>query len=446
MYDLVLANGLVCDPKNRVFTRLDVGIRGGRIAALSAEPLSGRQVFDCAGKVVAPGFIDIHAHEDPVEAGHIQTDITLRALKMGVTTFVGGNCGMSQEDWSGYRRLYDRTQPVHQVLLAGHITLRRMAGAEDKYAPVTAEQLETMCALLREEMERGCRGLSFGIRYEPGVTLEEMCALSAVVREFGGIVTAHVRNDAVGAVDSFEEFLEIGRRTGVRLQVSHIGSMAAYGSMDLCLGAIDACGAHGVDVAVDCYPYDAFSTYIGATTYDDGFTDRYGDDLSRIEITEGEYKGPVQSMEIFQKVRREHPEYLTVGHFMRQDEIDRALTHPRVMLGSDGILQNGAGHPRAAGSFPRFLRQYVWEKKLLSLPEAIAKCTCQPAERVRLDRGALGVGDWADVTVFDPEILCDRATFDEPALPPVGIELVLLEGVPALEKGRVLRPDLGRSL
>ena len=131
---------------------------------------------------------------------------------------------------------------------------------------------------------------------------------------------------------------------------------------------------------------------------------------------------------------------------MRQDEIDRALTHPRVMLGSDGILQNGAGHPRAAGSFPRFLRQYVWEKKLLSLPEAIAKCTCQPAERVRLDRGALGVGDWADVTVFDPETLCDRATFDEPALPPVGIELVLLEGVPALEKGQVLRPDLGRSL
>ena len=446
MYDLVLKNGTVCDPANLIYSKMNLAVEGGKIVAISDGALEGKTVLDCSGQIICPGFVDIHSHEDAWENGTIQTDITLRALKMGVTTFIGGNCGMSQEDWDGYRKAYDRTQPVHQHLLAGHISLRRMVGATDKYAPISQEQIDRMCVILKGYMERGCKGISFGIRYEPGVTLEEMCALAAVVVPYGGIVSAHIRNDAYGAVDSFEEFLEIGKRTGARLQLSHIGSMAAYGSMDACLSCIDRYAAQGVDVMVDCYPYNAFSTYIGATTYDDGFTDRYGEDLSVIEITDGEYKGPVQSMEIFQKVRREHPDYLTVAHVMHQDEVDMALTNPRVMLGSDGILLNGAGHPRAAGTFPRFLRMYVYDRKLLALPDAIAKMTCIPARRMGLDRGTLRIGAPADITVFDPETIQDKATFSEPQLPPVGISYVLIEGELALDHGKVIRADLGRTL
>ena len=222
--------------------------------------------------------------------------------------------------------------------------------------------------------------------------------------------------------------------------------MAAYGQMAEVLSYVDRrAAAEGLDVRIDCYPYDAFCTSIGATTYDDGFLDRYHD-VTRIELTDGEYKGFIPNMEVFEKVRREHPEYLTIAHVMNGAEVDMALTHPRTMLGSDGVLLNGAGHPRAAGAFARFLAQYVFERKLLSLNEGIAKTTCEAAARFGLDRGTLGVGRAADVTVFDPKRLQDKATFAEPALPPEGVRLVLLGGVVALQDGKVLHTDLGKIL
>ena len=303
-----------------------------------------------------------------------------------------------------------------------------------------------MCETLERQLTEGAKGLSMGIRYEPGMTLGEMCAMAAVVKRFGGVLAAHVRGDAFEIYDAIEEFLEIGRRTGVRLQISHIGSMAAYGQMAEVLSYVDRrAAAEGLDVRIDCYPYDAFCTSIGATTYDDGFLDRYHD-VTRIELTDGEYKGFIPNMEVFEKVRREHPEYLTIAHVMNGAEVDMALTHPRTMLGSDGVLLNGAGHPRAAGAFARFLAQYVFERKLLSLNEGIAKTTCEAAARFGLDRGTLGVGRAADVTVFDPKRLQDKATFAEPALPPEGVRLVLLGGVVALQDGKVLHTDLGKIL
>ena len=224
----------------------------------------------------------------------------------------------------------------------------------------------------------------------------------------------------------------------------HLHSTASDGTLSP--GALVRRAAEeGLDVRIDCYPYDAFCTSIGATTYDDGFLERYHD-VTRIELTDGENKGFIPNMEVFQKVRREHPEYLTVAHVMNGEEVDMALTHPRTMLGSDGILLNGAGHPRAAGAFARFLKEYVFERRLLSLNEGIAKTTCEAAARFGLDRGTLGIGSVADVTVFDPARLQDRATFTEPGLAPTGVELVLLGGVPVLRHGEVLRTDLGKIL
>lgn len=449
MYELLLKNGTVCDPANAIFSQLDLAISHGRVAAVSDAPMEAQRVYDCTGLLLCPGFVDAHSHEDPLtKSGTIRSDITLRGLRMGVTAFVGGNCGEGQEDLTAYRAAYDGKQPIHLAMLSAHTVLRRMVGVTDKYGPAPAEAVARMCAILEGQLAGGDSfGLSFGIRYEPGVTMEEMCALAAVVQRHGGVAAAHIRNDAFDALDAFDEFLEVGRRTGVKLQISHIGSMAAYGLMARALARIDACGAAGQDVWVDCYPYNAFSTSIGATTYDDGFLDRYGNDITKIEMTDGEYKGKrIPDFATFARIRREHPEYLTVGHVMNQEEVDLALTHPRVMVGSDGILQNGAGHPRAAGTFPRFLRQYALETQRLSLPEAVAKITVQPARRFGLERGTLSVGAAADVTVFDPAALTDRATFQAPALPPEGIRLVLLSGVPALENGRVLRQDLGRML
>ena len=407
MLDLILKNGLVCDPANSIQSILNVGIRNGRIACLTSEPLPAAAEIDCTGHIVSPGFVDAHSHEDDLREGHIEADITLRALRQGVTTLVTGNCGDAPRDLPAYCAAYDGKQPVNMALLAGHTTIRRLCGARNKYAPVDEATLAAMCETLERQLTEGAKGLSMGIRYEPGMTLGEMCAMAAVVKRFGGVLAAHVRGDAFEIYDAIEEFLEIGRRTGVRLQISHIGSMAAYGQMAEVLSYVDRrAAAEGLDVRIDCYPYDAFCTSIGATTYDDGFLDRYHD-VTRIELTDGEYKGFIPNMEVFEKVRREHPEYLTIAHVMNGAEVDMALTHPRTMLGSDGVLLNGAGHPRAAGAFARFLAQYVFERKLLSLNEGIAKTTCEAAARFGLDRGTLGVGRAADVTVFDPKRLQD---------------------------------------
>lgn len=446
MLDLILKNGLVCDPANSIQSILNVGIRNGRIACLTSEPLPAAAEIDCTGHIVSPGFVDAHSHENDLREGHIEADITLRALRQGVTTLVTGNCGDAPRDLPAYCAAYDGKQPVNMALLAGHTTIRRLCGARNKYAPVDEATLAAMCETLERQLTEGAKGLSMGIRYEPGMTLGEMCAMAAVVKRFGGVLAAHVRGDAFEIYDAIEEFLEIGRRTGVRLQISHIGSMAAYGQMAEVLSYVDRrAAAEGLDVRIDCYPYDAFCTSIGATTYDDGFLDRYHD-VTRIELTDGEYKGFIPNMEVFEKVRREHPEYLTIAHVMNGAEVDMALTHPRTMLGSDGVLLNGAGHPRAAGAFARFLAQYVFERKLLSLNEGIAKTTCEAAARFGLDRGTLGVGRAADVTVFDPKRLQDKATFAEPALPPEGVRLVLLGGVVALQDGKVLHTDLGKIL
>lgn len=446
MLDLILKNGLVCDPANSIQSILNVGIRNGRIACLTSEPLPAAAEIDCTGHIVSPGFVDAHSHEDDLREGHIEADITLRALRQGVTTLVTGNCGDAPRDLPAYCAAYDGKQPVNMALLAGHTTIRRLCGARNKYAPVDEATLAAMCETLERQLTEGAKGLSMGIRYEPGMTLGEMCAMAAVVKRFGGVLAAHVRGDAFEIYDAIEEFLEIGRRTGVRLQISHIGSMAAYGQMAEVLSYVDRrAAAEGLDVRIDCYPYDAFCTSIGATTYDDGFLDRYHD-VTRIELTDGEYKGFIPNMEVFEKVRREHPEYLTIAHVMNGAEVDMALTHPRTMLGSDGVLLNGAGHPRAAGAFARFLAQYVFERKLLSLNEGIAKTTCEAAARFGLDRGTLGVGRAADVTVFDPKRLQDKATFAERALPPEGVRLVLLGGVVALQDGKVLHTDLGKIL
>lgn len=446
MLDLILKNGLVCDPANSIQSILNVGIRNGRIACLTSEPLPAAAEIDCTGHIVSPGFVDAHSHEDDLREGYIEADITLRALRQGVTTLVTGNCGDAPRDLPAYCAAYDGKQPVNMALLAGHTTIRRLCGARNKYAPVDEATLAAMCETLERQLTEGAKGLSMGIRYEPGMTLGEMCAMAAVVKRFGGVLAAHVRGDAFEIYDAIEEFLEIGRRTGVRLQISHIGSMAAYGQMAEVLSYVDRrAAAEGLDVRIDCYPYDAFCTSIGATTYDDGFLDRYHD-VTRIELTDGEYKGFIPNMEVFEKVRREHPEYLTIAHVMNGAEVDMALTHPRTMLGSDGVLLNGAGHPRAAGAFARFLAQYVFERKLLSLNEGIAKTTCEAAARFGLDRGTLGVGRAADVTVFDPKRLQDKATFAEPALPPEGVRLVLLGGVVALQDGKVLHTDLGKIL
>ena len=212
------------------------------------------------------------------------------------------------------------------------------------------------------------------------------------------------------------------------------------------LEVIDAYKANNYDVTADCYPYYAFSTRIGETTYDDGFLERYDTDYSVIEVCEGKYKGRRCDKEIFDELRRDAPETITVCHVMKPEDVDMALLHPNVMLASDGLFNNGQGHPRGAGSFPRFIKNYVKTGKI-SLYDAVNKMTTMQAEKLCLDKkGRLNVGSDADIVIFDLEKISDEATFDDPAAAPCGIEYVIIAGEVAACGQEIVDETLGRSV
>ncbi len=444
--------GRVIDPASGIDSKLNVLIEDGRIAAVCpGEPPADRRV-DAAGKVVCPGFVDIHVHEDPVDSsGRLYDDpdrsVFSCMLRMGVTTVVGGNCGANVWDPGDYLDIVDRDGAfVNVAMLAGHGYFRTLAGAADDYAPASDEQVRAMADGIRRALDRGCAGASFGIRYAPGMDKRELLAAMAPLRGTGKPAACHLRDDAAAVLDALAEFADAAGSLGVPAQVSHIGSMAGFGQMEAFLAAVDARRASGQDIACDCYPYDAFSTGLGSATYDDGWLERYGCGYDALELCEGAYKGRRCTEEIFRKERAAFPSCRTVCHVMRPEEVEKALLHPGVMLASDATMHLGQGHPRAAGTFPRLIARYVQPGKL-SLYDAVAKMTYLPAMRYGLKgKGALRPGADGDIVIFDPERIRDTATFADPIRPPEGVDMVLIGGAPAAKDGHILAPALGRSV
>lgn len=446
--NLLIKNGRVIDPANQVDSLLNVVIQDGKITALTREiPQGDFTVIDATGRVVCPGFLDIHMHEAPeVDLPHIEDSIFGSMLQMGVTTALGGNCGDNELPPREYWEKVSGRLPINLALLAGHSSARRQAGFLDKYAPLTLEQSQSVAEILAQWLDEGCFGISYGIRYVPGITRQELLESARLCQKDNLLIAAHVRDDADYIIPSIEEFLELGWEYHIPCQVSHIGSMGGYGQMSQVLSLLDESRLRGLDVMADCYPYSAFSTSIGATTYDPGFMERYHCGYDAIIVCGGKYDGQHCTEEMFQELRRDAPGTLTVAHVMSPEDVTMALAHPAVMLASDGITEGGAGHPRAAGTFPRLIHQYV-KTGALSLYQAIEKMTAMPARRLHLPhKGNLSIGSDADIVIFDPDTIEDRASFQSPMLPPVGIDYVLLGGQIACEKGKIINSTLGQPL
>ena len=443
----IIYGGHVIDPANHVNGKLNLLIEDGKIAWAGTGMPEADRMIDATGKIVVPGFIDIHMHEDPVADGKIQPCIFPMMLRQGVTTAVGGNCGINVHDPVEYLKLVDRDgAPVNVAMFAGHEYFRKAAGAEDIYALATEEQKQTMETNLQQALRGGCVGVSFGLRYVPGANKDEFFRAAACCKEEKKLIASHVRDDADGIFDAIEEFAAAGIEYSLPVQISHIGSMGGFGQMEKVLEQLDGYALNGLDVALDCYPYFAFSTRIGTPTYDPGWLDRYSADYDVLEYCEGKYKGQRATKETFDEIRRDFPECITVCHVMKEEDIRLAFRHKRVMLGSDGLMNNGQGHPRAAGSFPKFLVEFA-KKGTISLYEAIEKMTVIPAQRLGLgNKGRLNVGADADITIFDYDAIRDGATFEAPATAPEGIEYVLLGGEVVLDHGDILCDRKGRAV
>lgn len=445
----LIKNGTVVDPFSRVHAKTNLYLRDGKIAFSTNEEPAADHIIDAAGKIVAPGFIDAHMHEGGVnDDGTLDESMFLAELRMGVTTALGGNCGNNTVD--SPREYLDRVDregiPVNLALFAGHTDARLRAGGTDKYAPVSEDVTERMLADLKTQLDGGCLGISFGVKYTPGTTFEELLRVCALCKESDKAVSAHIRTDAEGVQDAAREIAEAALQLGIRAEISHIGSMAGFGQMAETLRILDEYVLNGARIGVDCYPYTAFSTEIGETTYDEGWLERYGTAYGSIELCDGKYKGQCCTEEVFRELRRDAPGTITVCHVMRPEEIDLALLHPNVVLVTDGFLHNGQGHPRAAGTFPRFLKNYVKTGKI-SLDDAIAKMSSIPAQRFGLTRkGRLCTGADADIVIFDYNSVADHATYADPFAAPSGIETVLIQGAPALENGVPSNTHLGRAL
>ena len=443
----LIYGGRVMDPASGLDGQYNLLLEDGKILRIGTDTPEAGKVIDATGKIVTPGFIDIHMHEDPVEDGKIQQCIFPMMLRQGVTTAVGGNCGGNVHNPVDYLNIVDRDgTAVNVALYAGHEYFRIAAGAEDIYGGSTEAQRQEMAKNITAALDAGCVGVSFGLRYVPGADKEEFFRAAACCEKNRKPIAAHVRDDADAVLVSIDEVCEAAKAYGIPVQISHIGSMAGFGQMKAVLAQMDAYRENGLDMTMDCYPYFAFCTRLGTPTYDPGWLNRYHCDYSVLEFCDGKYKGQRATKETFDEMRLCFPQCLTVCYVMKEEEIRLAFRHPQVMLGSDGITDHGRGHPRCAGTFPRLIAEFV-KKGDLSLQEAIAKITVLPARRLGLtNKGHLAVGADADITIFDYNTIRDRATFEEPALPPEGIAYVLIGGEVVLKDGEILKTDCGKAV
>ncbi|MFZ7101169.1 MAG: amidohydrolase family protein [Peptococcaceae bacterium] len=447
-YDLVVEKGRVIDPEKGTDAYLSIGIKSGMIAAISKEKLTGREVIDGSGCIVAPGFIDIHAHEDfalsapTADEGHegLPTQTADALLSSGVTTMVGGNCGIGAYPFRPYLERVQKTPfLLNYFSLIGYSSLRQWLGI-GRYETPGPGEMDALKKMVKEGMELGFPGISFGLQYAPGTTGPEMLEMAKIVKEYDGFVAVHMRYDyPAKARETVEEMLEIAKATGVRLQLSHLAANV-YGGDNLqnALQSIEYMNHEGFDIKGDMYPYDAWATGIQSAVFDGDPFNIYNFTYGDLEIVTGPWAGQRCTPELYEELRELTEDTTVVCHNATPwNAIEEALQNPFVFLGSDALMTKDRvtgqieGHPRSTGTTARFLRLFVQDRGLLDLKTALRKMTIEPANRLKLfSKGRLQVGKDADITIFDLADLRERGEYgaDACALPSRGIRYVVVGG------------------
>lgn len=436
-----------------------------------------RRTIDASGLVVAPGFIDVHSHDD---LAVVQSPRLEFKVMQGVTTDVVGNCGMGVAPVSpAYRRYYgtflasvlgegadfgwtttaeyyeavESAGPSLNVACLVPHGLLRLAVMGMEPRPPSDSELAQMKDLLEEALAVGGIGLSSGLIYPPGIfaTTAELIELCRVVASHGGLYASHIRDEGERLLEAVGEAIRIGEEAGVAVEISHhkAAERPNWGKVAKSLRLIEEARARGLDVTVDVYPYTAGSTTLGVLVASALRDEADPEDIliasaSRHPELEGktlEEVGRLKGMpplEAARNILQEDPSVVAIVFSMAEEDVRRVMRHPAAMFGSDGLPSTGGKpHPRLYGTFARVLGTYVREEKVLTLEEAIHKMTALPAAKHRLaGRGEIALGYYADLTIFSPDSVADVATYQEPRRHPAGIRYVIVNGEVVVDDGR----------
>ena len=436
-YDLVIANGRVLDPATNLDAIRQIGVRGGKVAAISAAPLAGQTIIDAQGLVVAPGFIDLHSH------GQTPENYRFKA-RDGVTTALEMEVGVSPV--AAWYRQRDGKALINFGATAGELPAR-MAVMHDtgRLLPrdraveraSTDDERRQIRDLLGSGLDQGALGIGMGIAYEPLATREEVLDIFRIAAERKTAVYVHMRGSGPvepGAIDALQEVIADAAASGAALHVVHITSTCLR-QTPLCLEMIEGARARHLDITTEAYPYTAGMTDISSAIFSEGWQARQGG--TTFSDLQWAATGERLTAESFARYRKQGG--MVAIHSIPEEMVRAALANPMVMIASDGILENGKGHPRAAGTYARVLGRYVREEHVLSLMDALRKKTVMPADRLWIEsKGRIAVGADADITVFDPARVIDRATFEQPAQYSEGIQYVLVNGRLVVNRGELV--------
>ena len=470
--DLILVGGDVVDGTGAPRRRADVAVRDDRIVAIGelADWHAGQRV-DVSNQVVAPGFIDVHTHDDYALLAKPDMDMK---VSQGVTSVVVGNCGISLApltftemepglallgDEQAFRfpkmgqfldAIDDAPAALNAVFLVGHTTLR--FGTLDRTdRPASSDEIKIMRDLLEEGLKAGASGMSTGLFYDPAIAApaREVIEIGQVLKDYGARYVTHMRDEAAGVLDSLEETFEIGRECDSRAIVSHhkVQSGDVAGLSAQTLACIDHHG-HNQPVGLDVYPYAAGSTILKPElfakskrvliTWSKAIPEAGGRDLKDIAAEMG--------VDIYEAAERLQPAG-AIYFSMHEEDVQRILSHPNAMIGSDGLPFDAHPHPRLWGTFPRVLGHYARDLGLFSLEEAVRRMTSLSAMQFDMaDRGTISDGNFADLVVFDPDKVIDTATFEKPIQAAAGIAHVFVNGREVWRDGQSTGARPGRAL
>jgi N-acyl-D-amino-acid deacylase len=500
-WSVLIQGGTIVDGTGAARFAGDVAINGDRIVQISRTPLDARRatrVIDARGLIVAPGFIDLHAHLEPL----LSMPDAKSAVTQGVTLALGGPDGSGPLPLGVYLDTAQKSGlGMNVAYLIGHNSIRRAVMGTENRAP-TPDELQRMITLVRQGMGDGAFGISTGLRYVPGYysKTDEVVALSRAAADSGGFYTSHLREEGLGLLEGVAEAITIARDARIPVVLTHHKAVGQpmWGKSTVTLAMVDSARAAGLDVMVDQYPYTASQTSLsvlippwalsGGTralrerldnpvlrdSIERGIvellrTDRGGGDTRRVQFgsvswdrsLEGktlydfaERRGVGTSMEAAAKLVLEgelNGGASMVYHIIDEGDVRRIMQHPQTMIASDGRLTrpgDGVPHPRAYGTFPRVLGEYVRVQQVLTLETAVHKMTGLPAKRMGLtgQRGCVAVGCYADVAIFDAARVGSPATFTEPHQYAEGIPFVMVNGVLVVERGEFTANRPGRAL